>query len=1347
MGVFAAVPAAGQDANDPAALWAGVTIYRDEWGTPHIYAPDARAMAFGFGYAQAEDHLERMLLAYRVAKGRASEIMGESYAESDEFAIIMGHADVARNTWPLVDSLTRDLCEGFAIGVNTWMMDHRQEVPNWEEGVRPEDILALMHCYLMSFAPFDLPDATHRLPAASTGNAWAISPTRTATGETMLVVNPHTYYDGPFQWYEAHLVTPELNITGATLFGLPVILMGHNDALGWGLTPNQADTADIYASPINETEAAELSPLFSKELLLALQMLAESKPYYVRQATGMQRRLVERLFTEHGPVVARRDGHVYAYQVAGYGDAGWLTQLYEMGMAQNLNQFQAALAAHQLPCFHVVYGDREGNIFYSYNAKLGSKAAFIEQQRREPRPIDWSAPVPATSPVHTWTGIVPLQQLPALLNPPAGYVQACGNPPWTVTDEAGLDSGLWPQYMSQDYDSARAARVRQLLSLGAGTFEESQAMLYDVFVPLAAQAVPSLLRIADSQKEAVSQAHPDLPQGLDILRRWNFVAETNSPGMTVFRAWWSALELANSDIANPNLLLSLISQEDPLVQEMVLRTAVEGVMDLRNRLNAVDVPWGDVHVLSRGDEHVPVAGALTGEPICVTGDQTWADGGWPAGYGYGFAMVVAFGEFPESVSVLPFGTSEDPESRHYADQMDLFVNRQFKYTRFQHEDVQRHATRALGRAIALRNADMESQFTFRSPVVVEARIATSSEPPAPLPEGKDAYTPYARTSARPANAPVQLKMELYIQPEVCPPKSLRKLELYVYDEQAGWQPLDKQDVDAANSLIRGQDAAPRTYVVLGPPRAEISPVVPGAPEESQAPEPLPPAESPRDITPRAEAPVVDSVETGPAVVEAPAAPQQPVVRPVDTIFPAGLLRSREGKQDGQERLRPEDTIVLRERPDAQVKPAPSPPVQGVETQQPAHAPESGRLRPEDTIRLREPAPDSSATSVPAAPMPAPVPGPESPQAAAPAAEQAVPAVAAGEPEAVPAQAPAEPAPATPAPVAAEPAENALRALFESFAQRQGVGQPAPETTQEPPLEPAQAADETEPAPITGATAVQAPENEVPEVPAVAELAAVSPPAVNAPEAASPETSAEVPAEAMTEPQDTPPTSNIVVVKRSETEAATVDTSAEAQAPASAASQPKAVEPPAPSAIPAEPAAEADIAEPPRPVVATAAVEAAADVDAPAASTPHEDAVGPPPRMAMGWGQRVLLTPPESAASVEIDSETGIGVRAVAAAAPPAPLPAGLAAFSDFISTSASDASAKATLSVGIGVSPSVCQPKNLFKLAVYGYAPDTGWQKLEGQQFDPDATRFTATDSRFRTYAVAGPAEARLGKP
>jgi acyl-homoserine lactone acylase PvdQ len=222
----------------------------------------------------------------------------------------------------------------------------------------------------------------------------------------------------------------------------------------------------------------------------------------------------------------------------------------------------------QLPCFHVVYADHSGNIFYLYNAKMGDKpvadgppvqappppkepepgmpnlAPPDEKpmpKQREPKIIDWSTPVPGDSLLFAWRGIIPAAALPSLANPASGYLQACGTPPWAVTDGTGLDPATLPGWFSHDRDTLRAQRVRRLLSMGKRSFRDCQAMLYDVVVPGASGAVQRLIQLADQRADFVANAHPDLSSGIDVLRSWNGLADASSTGMTFFHAWWSAL--------------------------------------------------------------------------------------------------------------------------------------------------------------------------------------------------------------------------------------------------------------------------------------------------------------------------------------------------------------------------------------------------------------------------------------------------------------------------------------------------------------------------------------------------------------------------------------------------------------------------------------------------------------------------------------------------------------------------------------------------------------------------------------------------------------------------------------
>jgi hypothetical protein len=568
-------------------------------------------------------------------------------------------------------------------------------------------------------------------------------------------------------------------------------------------------------------------------MLRFLELMANTRSYYVKTPGGMEERMVSYYATDRGPVVGEYDNRFITYRIGGYHDFGALRQLYQMGSAASLYQFQSALELHQIPCFHITYADKEGNLFYLYNAKVGEKyepAPPIENSETgELIPVpgapaaNWSAPIDGGMSVYAWGEIVPPELLPSVTNPKSGFIQACGNPPWTVTKNAELDPSLWPGWFVRDRDTYRAKRVRQLLAGGQRSFEDSQFMLYDMLVPFAVTAVPKLVEAADTKSDWVAQAHPDLAPAIEVLRNWNKVASPDSAGMTLFHVWWAAFRARSPEYSEPQLLDYLL-ENSPEVQEYSLRTAEQAAKLLRSEFDSVEVPWGDVHVYARGDIEAPAPGATTGEPIFVAGDSKFKDGKWRVTYGSGYAMVVKFGEQPEAVSLVPFGSSSDPDSPHYADQMKLLQKQTFKRTRFVDEDVQRNATRIFGRSLSLFPPGMEAACTLHARQPVSARVDVYTQPPAPLPFGTATFTLYAHVNQQPANVPTSIELDVYVPPEVCPAEHLDGLGFYSYDAKNGWTPLETQSFDPQTRIFTMHDRFPRVYAVLGPQEFRAAPM-------------------------------------------------------------------------------------------------------------------------------------------------------------------------------------------------------------------------------------------------------------------------------------------------------------------------------------------------------------------------------------------------------------------------------------------------------------------------------------------------------------------------------------------
>lgn len=921
--------------------WAQVTLYRDRWGTPHVYADSLYGLGFGHGYAQAADRLAVIQTAYRIAMGSAAAVWGEEYAESDRFALRMRHGELAAEYLTTGDEVTRALCAGFADGVNAWMRDNPRRVPEWAEPVTAVMPLALLHCYLMSFAPFDLPEVWRRAPAAVSGNAFALAPARTESGKAILAINPHTDYNGPFQWCESHLIFGRMNVYGATLAGLPVILQGHNDRLGWALTPNHPDTGDIYnvsrsaaaAPPANQFNVDRGAP----DLSWANFVLLNTRTMYVRNNRGLQAVAVDCLPADMGPVVASFEGKMAAWRVGGYWSLGGVYQLMAMGAAQSLGEFQSAMALRQLPCFHVVYADARGNIMYLYNATVGVKTFAVPDNPVRPKLVaaqEWLHPLDGGNPATAWGPIVPITQLPRTVNPDVGYVQACGNPPWRATDDPRAVRGdAWPAWLVRDADSERAKRMRQLLALGKRSFRDAQVLLYDTVAAAAEAAVPALLAAARAEDAPFARLHPDTPGCIALLDGWTYAADPSSEAMTYFHAWWRSLAALAAPQLRPGVTLAdFVRRDTPATRAMLLKAASDAAGAMRSRYQSVNVPWGDVHKLVRGDLALPAPGSYTGESILASGDTPLENGAMPSAYGYAFAMVVEFGERPEAVSILPFGTSDLPDSPHYADQMPLFAEGRYKRTRFAVDEVQRHAVLAQGRTLFLSAPGVTGRAVVYGDGPIEGRADALTAAPHPLPVGLSAFALFLQPKIA-YGAAHSLALEFEAPEAVCEPEALPELAIYAYDDVSGWTRLADQIAEPAYRAYYASDDRVRLYALLGP--SELRTVEPDKaliPPTDAAPDaPIQTADASGEPTVAelgtyapltAPAPTAPA-QQGPAMPGAPAGPApNPLELPFQTLIGKKPLALSEKDAPAPEDLAMQDGAAI---DDAAASAASSPP--------------------------------------------------------------------------------------------------------------------------------------------------------------------------------------------------------------------------------------------------------------------------------------------------------------------------------------------------------------------------------------------------------------------------------------
>ncbi|MBX7258847.1 MAG: penicillin acylase family protein, partial [Candidatus Hydrogenedentes bacterium] len=312
------------------------------------------------------------------------------------------------------------------------------------------------------------------------------------------------------------------------------------------------------------------------------------------------------------------------------------------------------------------------------------------------------------------------------------------------------------------------------------------------------------------------QAHPDLQPGLDTLRNWNYVADTESTGMTFFHVYWATLKSMLPATLSEGALLDAIAAGDAEAQTLSLKAAEQAARLMRSEFGSLSVPWGEAHRFVRGKQSTPAAGTGSGDAIFIASDADFSEKVWRVNYGYAYAMVVKLGETVDTASVVPFGASEDPDSPHYADQMDLIRERRMKVVRFDPEDVRRNAKLAYGCSVRFSPTGLPASGIVRSGSPVSVGSAMYTQPPAQLPLGLATFTVYTRVMVEPASAPVTVDLSVYIPPELCPEEHLSSLVAFAYDDTTGWSRLDAQTIDPATRILSFRDRRARTYAILAP---------------------------------------------------------------------------------------------------------------------------------------------------------------------------------------------------------------------------------------------------------------------------------------------------------------------------------------------------------------------------------------------------------------------------------------------------------------------------------------------------------------------------------------------------
>lgn len=480
-------------------------------------------------------------------------------------------------------------------------------------------------------------------------NAWVVSGRMSVTGKPLLADDPHLGLQAPSIWYLAELKGPHFHVMGATVPGLPGVIIGHNDHIAWGVTNGGSDAQDLYVLP----KTAKVHTLI--------------ETIQVKDASPVQFPVQ---LSKYGPIISAVDPRIKKMGVRLAirwtallpGDTT-VESFIKLDDAKNWYEFKKALSYMVAPTQSFVYADTQGNIGYYYAGRVPIRSS------------GWTGLMPVQPDVdHRWLGFVAFRNLPHVYNPKSGYIISANNK--VVPDS-------YPYQLTYRWRAApyRAMRLHQLLlAPGKSTVKRFKAMQLDTLSLFWLAVKPSLLHVVPLDQR--SQV------GLAILKKWDGQMRLHSVGATVFAYWirdLSALMPTLSELGSPRLEPIFIERQlhYPQRQAFIRQSLQKAMTQLYEDRgpNESNWQWGDVHQAVFNEVGLgkvkSIAWIWRRQIAAPGGDFTvnvgrYAQKNFQETVAASYRQIINLANLSDSYYIQTLGQSESPSTGNYADLLSLW---------------------------------------------------------------------------------------------------------------------------------------------------------------------------------------------------------------------------------------------------------------------------------------------------------------------------------------------------------------------------------------------------------------------------------------------------------------------------------------------------------------------------------------------------------------------------------------------------------------------------------------------------------------------------------------------------
>ncbi len=711
-----------------AGLEKPVSIVRDKNGVPHIYAQSEQDAYFAIGFVHAQDRLFQMVMQRRIAQGRVAELVGSMGLRADRFMRTLGLYRRAKASLSALTPETRSALESYARGVNAYLAARKELLPpefnllfhkpepwtpadsvvwgklmslqlatNWGNELRRLALIQRIGAEkVRELEPKDPASApaTHaavkglgldRLIAAipwsmvGTGasNEWAVAGGRTSDGKPIVANDPHLGMTAPTIWYLIRVETPAWKLAGATVPGVPALLIGHNEHIAWGVTTPYVDTSDVFIEKIDPANARRY-------------MTPEGPRPFVERTETIKVRFGDPVTitireTRNGPVLTGLPfgglprtgaGHVLALRAA------WLTDrdttadaIFSLNRAKDWAGFRKALRRYIGPSQNFIFGAVDGTIAHITAGRIPIRKAG-----------DGRLPVPGWDGKHDWIGYIPFDFLPQGSDPAKGFLVNANN---------RIVGPAYPFFLTTGWgDHYRATRITErLTATPKSTVATTEALQADILSLPARAVLPLLLTTepADGRERTA----------IALLKAWDHRMDRHKPEPLIFAAWMYELgralfadelgeRLARRYASDVDVILNVLKNhpdwcDDSLTAaretcaDRISASLTAAVARLAETYGGspAEWRWGRAHQLNARHAvfgFIPLVRDFTSLRIETGGSGRTVNKATPSGRepkpfaqasGPGVRAIMPLGNLAKSRFILAGGPSGNPYSRFY----------------------------------------------------------------------------------------------------------------------------------------------------------------------------------------------------------------------------------------------------------------------------------------------------------------------------------------------------------------------------------------------------------------------------------------------------------------------------------------------------------------------------------------------------------------------------------------------------------------------------------------------------------------------------------------------------------